>query len=144
MKKVDKLNNLLKKLDEMYDINHGGCAFVASVLAKKFEKEGKNYQVCCNIGKCKLHPNENEKLKSIVCIKDRLKNIDCRLYCGWWTPIHFFVRSDGIDYNKWNTIEYEVLNLKSKDLLDIYNNGRWNEKFDKTKINEIKELILQC
>ena len=141
---MDKLNRLLKELDEKYSINNGGCAFIASVLTEKFEKEGKDYQVCCNIGKCRLDTNEDEKIKRLVCIKGRLKNIDCRLYCGWWTPIHFFVISEGIDYNKWNAIKYEVLNLKPKDLLNIYNNGRWNEKFDKTKINEIKEMILQC
>ena len=141
---MNKLCNLIKKLDELYNINKGGCAYIAYVLCTKFENEGKDYQVCCNIGECKLKPHMNENVKHMVCVKGKLKDIDCRLYCGWWTPIHFFIKSNGIEYNKWNVTEYEVLDLNSEKLLEIYNNGRWNKTFDKTNLNEIKQMILKC
>lgn len=141
---MNKLQKLLDQLDREYNINHGGCAFIASVLAEKFENTRTPYEVCCDIGNCKLNVNDDERLKQIVCIKDRLTSVDCRLYCGWWTPRHFFIKSNGLEYNKWNIENYEVLDLNSKDLKEIYENGRWENKFNKLKINEIRKLILKC
>ena len=141
---MNKLQILLKEIDIKYDINHGGCAFIASVLAEKFEANSEEYQVCCDMGVCQLKQNEDERLKKIICVKDKVKSIDCRLYCGWWTPRHLFIKSNGIEYNKWKTVKYDILDLTSKQLKEIYEKGRWNNKFDKNKINEIRKLILEC
>ena len=40
-----KLNSLFRFLDEVYDINSGGCCYVASVLAELLEEDDVDYSV---------------------------------------------------------------------------------------------------
>lgn len=42
---IDELNKFLKRLDSMYNINSGGCFYVAYLIAREFYKLGINYTV---------------------------------------------------------------------------------------------------
>ena len=42
---IGKLNNFLKDLDSTYNINSGGCFYVAYLIARELYKRGINYTV---------------------------------------------------------------------------------------------------
>ena len=42
---IDKLNKFLKRLDNEYNINSGGCFYVAYLIARELYKLGINYTV---------------------------------------------------------------------------------------------------
>ena len=42
---IDELNKFLKRLDNEYNINSGGCFYVAYLIAREFYKLGINYTV---------------------------------------------------------------------------------------------------
>ena len=42
---INELNEFLKKLDNVYNINSGGCFYVAYLIAREFYKLGINYTV---------------------------------------------------------------------------------------------------
>ena len=42
---IDKLNTFLKDLDSTYDINSGGCFYVAYLIARELYNRGINYTV---------------------------------------------------------------------------------------------------
>lgn len=44
-----ELNKLCREMSELYDINNGGCCFVAACLAEQLEKYNISYKVCCVI-----------------------------------------------------------------------------------------------
>ena len=44
-KLVKELNKLCKQLVEVYNINHGGCCFVASEIAKHLDRLGLKYEL---------------------------------------------------------------------------------------------------
>lgn len=53
---VNQLNNICEKLDNKYDINNGGCCYVAYCIAKILEKTNLNFYLiafdrCCDFNK---------------------------------------------------------------------------------------------
>ena len=42
---INELNKFLKVLDNKYNINSGGCFYVAYLIAREFDKLGINYKV---------------------------------------------------------------------------------------------------
>lgn len=107
-------------LDNAYNINSGGCCFVASVLAKLLEQDGVNFSVIV-----------------YDCDYDDFYDLDCSQY-------HYTLQiGDRIVNGYEDDDDYaEYYNVSSKDLLEHYKEcGDWNEVYNRKRNNYIKRVI---
>ncbi len=135
---ISALKELMKFLDRHFDINNGGCCYVAYVIAKNLEKYNIPYQVvfyyeCFEEGEC----YENLPSESIEHdIKERA--IPC-VGTGDDTCNHYSIMIDDSNLNPFNDRAYKILNLNADDLKWIYfKAGDWNmcyNRFINTYIN---------
>lgn len=125
---VEDLNVLCDRLDQDYNINFGGCCFVAYLIMKHFEKIG-------------LHPTliiesdcENiDQDDFLDCVHTRsgncqgLKDQTCYHYFIYIPEINKYINSGEIfeDYL------YEFQGLSAKDVHWIYKTGDWNNNYNK-------------
>lgn len=125
---VEDLNVLCDRLDQDYNINFGGCCFVAYLIMKHFEKIG-------------LHPTliiesdcENiDQDDFLDCVHTRsgncqgLKDQTCYHYFIYISEINKYINSGEIfeDYL------YEFQGLSAKDVHWIYKTGDWNNNYNK-------------
>lgn len=115
-----KLNNLFYFLDNTYEINSGGCCFVASVLARLFEKDGIKFSVIV-----------------YDCEYDNFYDIDCSQY-------HYTLRFGEKILNAYDDNEYsysEFFNICAKDLEEHYKECDWNECYNSKHNDYIKRII---
>ena len=123
---VDKLNTLCEDLHDDYQINHGGCCFVAYILMKNFESIGIRTELVIEDG-CDECDDDNIYYN----VKER--NTNCG-GLGHGTCTHYFIYVPSV--NLWvnaNDCEEEdmhyVQDLDSKDVHWIYKTGSWNASF---------------
>lgn len=129
-KLVSDLNTLCDRLDEDYNINYGGCCFVAYILMKNFESIG-------------VHPilvvesdcDEIDGDEFLNCVHDRVDECNG---LGYNTCTHYFVLIPKIGYVNAGEFSRDSLNkfrgLSSKDVQWIYKTGDWNTCYE-TKNN---------
>ena len=121
-----KLNSLFRFLDEVYNINSGGCCYVASVLAELLEEDDVDYSVIVYDCDC-----------------DNFYDIPCSCY-------HYTLRITGAEeycsivngYDEEECDDYcEFDNVSAIDLLDHYNECEWNDCYNTFRNKYIKGLI---
>ena len=137
---VEDLNVLCDRLDQDYNINYGGCCFVAYLMVKHFEKIG-------------LHPilivesdcediDENDFLD---CVRTRsgncqgLKSQTCYHYFIYIPEIDKYVNS-GTIYEEYL---YEFQGLSAKDVHWIYKTGDWNREYNRKNSPMVGRKIAQ-
>ena len=137
---VKDLNALCDRLDQDYNINFGGCCFVAYLMMKHFEKIG-------------LHPtlvieNDCEKINEddfLDCVHTRSGN--CQGIKDQ-TCYHYFVYIPEIDKYV-NSCEfygeylYKFQGLSAKDVHWIYKTGDWNSEYDRKNNPMVGRKIAQ-
>ena len=123
---ISELNNLCDRLDEDYNINYGGCCFVAYLMMKNFEALG-------------IHPvlviesdcDEIDGGEFLDCVRDRDNNCNG---LGYNTCCHYFVSIPKIGYVNAGDFDRESLNkfrgLSAKDVQWIYKTGDWNNEYE--------------
>lgn len=137
---MNKLNSLLKNLDKKYNINKGGCVFIAYCISKKFEKLGIDYTVCCD-DKC--WPAYLLNYTRTTCpISKRNKKCPHPFFCECSGPYHVFIKANGITYNRCKVKHYKEINISSKELLQLYNKYKWNEEYDVKNNDYIENIII--
>lgn len=131
--KINLLNNLLSDIDNILDINSGGCCYIAYIIAKYCDLHNIKYSVIFT---------DYEDLFSNVdnLIKNRSsKGIfdDSEYSCN-----HIYLKINNICINK-EELEYSYESdiINSDDLLWIYRNGDWNETYDTANNSIISKFI---
>lgn len=118
-----KLDKLCKFLDEVYDINCGGCCFVAACLAECLQKDNISYQVV--VLECPEGIVKFSKIKRSCC--------------------HYFLSINNNDINGYDDIgddEYQVFNgVSYRSLFNHYKKCGWNNMYDRDKNKFIKTII---
>ena len=117
---VDKLNNLCNNLDDKYDINHGGCCYVAGCIARLLEESGISFSLVVfdsewDLRKIKSLQDLPEPMNHYAIVLDNNDNLI----------------GDGInccddDFDD----SYQVFKATSTDIFDYYYNHRWNERYN--------------
>ena len=137
---VKDLNALCDRLDQDYNINFGGCCFVAYLMMKHFEKIG-------------LHPtlvieNDCKKIDEddfLDCVHTRSGN--CQGIKDQ-TCYHYFVYIPEIDkyVNSCEFYEdylYKFQGLSAKDVHWIYKTGDWNSEYNRKNSPMVGRKIAQ-
>ena len=137
---VEDLNVLCDRLDQDYNINFGGCCFVAYLIIKHFEKIG-------------LHPTliiesdcENiDQDDFLDCVHTRsgncqgLKDQTCYHYFIYIPEINKYINSGEI----YEDYLYEFQGLSAKDVHWIYKTGDWNSDYDRKNSPMVGRKIAQ-
>lgn len=137
---VKDLNVLCDRLDQDYDINFGGCCFVAYLMMKHFEKIG-------------LHPTliiesdcgEIDGDDFLDCVRTRsgncqgLKDQTCFHYFVYIPEVDEYVNS-GEFYEDYL---YKFRGLSAKDVHWIYKTGDWNVNYDRKNSPMVGRKIAQ-
>lgn len=120
-----QLDKLCKFLDEVYDINCGGCCYVAACLAECLQKDNISYQVV--VIECPEGIVKFSKIKRSCC--------------------HYFLSINNNDINGYEDVgddEYGVFdNISSRSLFNHYKKYSWNNCYNSNKNKFIKKIIKQ-
>ena len=137
---VKDLNVLCDRLDQDYNINFGGCCFVAYLMMKHFEKIG-------------LHPTliiesdcgDIDGDDFLDCVRTRsgncqgLKDQTCFHYFVYISEVDKYVNS-GEFYEEYL---YKFRGLSAKDVHWIYKTGDWNVNYDRKNSPMVGRKIAQ-
>lgn len=137
---VNDLNLLCDRLDRDYNINFGGCCFVAYLMMKHFERIG-------------VHPtlvieNDCEEIDGdefLDCVANRTR--DCQ-GIGSQTCYHYFVLIPEVgEYvNAGEPCDeslYKFKGLTAKDVHWLYRTGSWNHEYDRKNSPMVGRRIAQ-
>ena len=123
---VRDLNLLCDRLDRDYNINYGGCCFVAYLMMKHFERLG-FHPILVIESDCE----EIDGGEFLDCVQNRI--CDCG-GIGSQTCYHYFVSIPGAGYVNAGDYCRDSLNkfrgLSAKDVQWIYKTGDWNSEYE--------------
>jgi hypothetical protein len=127
-KLVKDLDELCQELDEKYDINHGGCCFVASVIAKNLEELGIEFNLVIADSSRK-----NKKFVYHELNNHCLHLLDSDSVCGISNCNHYYIH---IKYGGPVNLDDDYIHVYSfkcipaRTIKWIYAQGGWNRQYD--------------
>ena len=123
---LKKLNDFLLELDSEYNINSGGCCFIAFCIATQLEKYSIRYKIV-------ILGDEG------LCSKELRSNIKCN--DGFYptrdnTANHYLlqVKNTYINLGDFNIRSYAISKtscIKPLEIYNMYKSGWWNPDYDK-------------
>ena len=142
---LKNLNSLCRFLDETYNINMGGCCYLASLIAKHLDKLNIKYDLIIYDS----YSRNRENIKCEVISRRRNKDLNNSV-TGHYSCNHYCIRlrgagviNDNGDYTKEH--RYSIPNISYKNIRWIYKNSRWNKcyavQYNKTIKNIVKEFF---
>lgn len=126
---VRDLNNLCENLDNQYDVNCGGCCFVAYEIAKHLDRFNIEYSLCI----ANTYPLDKVAINKEV-INKQSNKIGRYSVTGENSCNHYYIRIKGggsinfgdfYDYHK-----YSINKINCKHIKWIYENSLWNDIYD--------------
>lgn len=112
------LESACRYLDEVYDVDNGGCCFVAYCIARVLEKDNIPFSVIV-----------------YECFEETFEDIDCSQY-------HYAIKFNGEIVNKFYECGYTEYNyVSSRMLLEHYKECNWNTQYNSDK-NKYIQLVL--
>ena len=141
---LKNLNSLCRFLDETYNVNMGGCCYLASLIAKHLDKLNIKYDLIIYDS----YSRNRENIKCEVISRRRNKGLNNSV-TGHYSCNHYCIRLRGagvINGNGDYTEEhrYSIPNISYKNIRWIYKNSRWNKcykvQYNKTIKNIVKEF----
>ena len=142
---LKNLNSLCRFLDETYNVNMGGCCYLASLIAKHLDKLNIKYDLIIYDN----YSRNRENIKCEVISRRRNKGLNNSV-TGRYSCNHYCIRLRGagvINGNGDYTEEhrYSIPNISYKNIRWIYKNSRWNKcykvQYNKTIKNRVKEFF---
>ena len=138
---VADLNDLCLQLDDNFNINNGGCCYVAYEIAKHLDQLGIEYELRIYDDYNKNEKAINEEVRNKRCNKSHSTSVVRYYSC---THYFLFIRGAGPinegdfsdHYNR-----YSISNIDHKHIKWIYKNGLWNDIYQTNNNILIKKLI---
>lgn len=132
----NELNRLLDELDREYDINAGGCCFVAFCVAAQLWKRGIPYKLVV-LGDRALDSNE---------LKINIRKNDGYYPTGSETANHYVIQVGDyyINLGSFNLRYYEISKasfIKPHEIYEVYRTGYWNCYYEKSNNLKIYKKI---
>ena len=133
---IVSLNTLFTALDTIYDINAGGCCYIAYIVAEELEKR--------NFNNFSLRIYNNYVLNDEDCFENIENDVDdFPIYS--YTADHYVLVYDDIEINpdaSSKHLEYvDLHDVDSNFILDICNKGDWNCEFNHNNLTFIRRFI---
>jgi hypothetical protein len=126
-----ELNRLFSLLDKNYAINWGGCCWLTYCLADNFERLNIPYSLV-------IYDNGRDAEEA----QDNIMNRRIEFPTGDATAFHYTLKVRGLGVlNKDDGNCIVIDSVNSEDIRWIYDEGDWNECYNKRLNNEIKNLV---
>lgn len=133
------MNEACNKLDHKFDINCGGCCFVASLIAELLEQIEEPYQLFI------LNDDGYEVDDAYLAIVDHKNEFPCQDYVGrhYWIYLPFYHLSINISgYDNYDECDLvKISGVTSNQLQWLYDTGNWNSFYDISHNNYVKEIL---
>lgn len=134
-----RVNILCNSLDDLYNVNFGGCCFLAYLIAKHLDKLDIPYKLV-------IFDYSDKDIKSIkeeVC--NCSKNNDIRSsVTGKFSCNHYCLRITNIgtiNESNFDSNQYVIDNISYKNILWLYKKGSWNSRYNIEYNKTIKNLV---
>lgn len=137
----NRLNNLCSFLDISYNVNHGGCCFIAFIISKFLDSYNIKYE---------LYIEEDNCAKDLNAINFEVKNnkqnyTNNTSITGAFTCKHYFLNINGYGLINDDCADldncYCIRNINHSNIKWIYDNGYWNDKYDICNNDKIIKFI---
>lgn len=136
---LNSLNSLCEFLEEVYEINEGGCCFVAMELAKQFDKLHIKYELVV------YDTEERSQFEIEDEIRNKHRNSMHRRHCitGTGTCYHYCLKVGDTFINDTDREVYGYLipDVDASNISYIYKNGLWNDLYNKNHNKTVRSLI---
>lgn len=131
------LNCLCTKLHKEYEINLGGCCYLAYLIAKEFDK----LQIPYSLVVCTYTYKIKSKVKKEL--KKRFPNTGIHSsITGNYACYHYFLYMKNIGYINYDSDRYRYsFDVTSKDIGFIYKYGCWNSTYETSNNKKIAKII---
>lgn len=136
-KLIEELNNLCDKLDKKYDINCGGCCYIAYLISLVLSTFNIKYKLTIYDHEVNFH----KKLE----IRNNIRNnrgFPCRLD----TANHYAISISGRTINK-STFSprpgkhLNISYIKPEEIKEMYTKGDWNDYYNRSHNGHISKLF---
>lgn len=134
------INRLCEFLDEEYNINSGGCCFIASLLSKHLDNLKVPYSLVAydyiERDEYCIQYEVSKKVKNKF-VRGSVTGIhSCNHYC-------LYIEGAGeINSGEFeNCSRYVIKDIKSSNIQWIYKNGKWNDRYSIDNNKAIKNII---
>lgn len=135
-----EINNLCQYLDEIYDINSGGCCYLAYLLASKLEELNLSYSLVVY----DYFQKDIEQVRFTSCNKI-ISRVPAYTITGKGTCDHYCILLEKSIYlNNLLPVsehEYVITGINSSNIKWIYKKGKWNNNYKRSKNRIIKSII---
>lgn len=143
-KLVNILNDLCNTLDQKYDINCGGCCYVASEIAKHLDKRHIKYSLCVLNDAYLDRDAINQEVQN-KCIN----SLECKSVSGNNTCVHYFINIENegsINVGDFSDdyLVYAITGINYKNIKWLYRTGDWNPCYDIYNNRKIRRKIKLC
>lgn len=138
---VKDLNELCNTLAIEYNINCGGCCYVASEIARHLDKFHINYDLCI----VNDYPLDTEDINSEV--RNKCKNYNCDSVSGDATCYHYYLIVDGIgSINSGMDLDSPyytciITGINHKNLNWLYRTSIWNPVYNPENNKFVRKCI---
>lgn len=137
---LKSLNTLCKFLDDTYDVNLGGCCFLAAVIAKHLDRLGLDYElVIYDYYKRDQASIEHEVLsrhKNKTLFKSVTGRHSCNHYCLNLKGAGI-INGDEDDYDH----KFFIPEVSHKSIRWIYKKSSWNDCYEVRHNKTIKNIV---
>lgn len=133
------LDRLCKFLDYTYNINNGGCCLIAYIIARNLDRLDINYSLVIYDDNKKDKTGIEKEILSMSKSSNAYTSITGKSTC-----IHYCLRITGGIINgdlDEDFIEYEIKNVKSRNIKWIYKTGKWNSDYDTKNTKVVRRII---
>ena len=141
-KLVKELNKLCKQLVEVYNINHGGCCFVASEIAKHFDRLGLKYElgIYDDCEKDLAAINEEVRNKCVNSL-NTCSVVSCNSCCHYflWLEDAGAINQNAEIFGDYSI--YSISNIRHTNIKWIYKISIWNDEYSTSNNQAIKKII---
>jgi len=136
-KLIEELDNLCDKLDRKYDINCGGCCYIAYLISLVLSTFNIKYKLTIYDHEVNFH----KKLE----IRNNIRNnrgFPCRLD----TANHYAISISGKTINKssfspWPGKHLSISYIKPEEIKEMYTKGDWNDYYNRSHNGHISKLF---
>lgn len=138
---VRDLNLICKQLDDDYDVNCGGCCYIAYLISKHLDKLHLKYKLC--VLNC-FQKSEKEICKEV---QQRITNREeSKSVSGFNTCNHYYILLHGGGAINFGDFEgeyflHKIDNINHNHIKWIYDSGLWNDRYDTDNNKLIKKKI---
>lgn len=134
------INNLCDFLDTEYNINNGGCCFIASLLATHLDKLGIPYDLITYSYFEKDLDYIQYEVSSKVKNKSYRKSVTGNHTCEHYS---LFIKGAGEinegDFD--NFVRYVIKDVQGSNIRWIYRNGTWNTDYNTCNNKAVKNIV---